>query len=106
MCYAPVICIPGSLGAGDFRVIAGPKCRPSMSPGSAVDVPGFYFPAKIPFYTIFFYNKWEAQSVHVQSDQLLSRCLDEHVSWNRKYGCKIQNKGLLIKWLMCALKLI
>ena len=40
---APVICIPGSLGAGDFGDIAGPKCRdlPPMSPGSAVDVLGF-----------------------------------------------------------------
>ena len=40
---APVICIPGSLGAGDSGDIAGPKCRDltSMSPGSAVDVPGF-----------------------------------------------------------------
>ena len=25
--YAPVICIPGSLGAGDSGDIAGPKCR-------------------------------------------------------------------------------
>ena len=25
--YAPVIAIPGSLGAGDSRDIAGPKCR-------------------------------------------------------------------------------
>ena len=26
-CNAPVICIPGSLGAGDSGDIAGPKCR-------------------------------------------------------------------------------
>ena len=34
---------PDSLGAGDSGDIAGPKCRilPLMSPGSAVDVPGF-----------------------------------------------------------------
>ena len=25
--YAPAICIPGSLGAGDSGDIAGPKCR-------------------------------------------------------------------------------
>ena len=25
--YAPVICIPGSLGAGDSGDIEGPKCR-------------------------------------------------------------------------------
>ena len=27
VCYAPVICIPGSLGAGDSRDMTGPKCR-------------------------------------------------------------------------------
>ena len=43
-----------------------------------------------------YFNKWEAQSVHLQSDQLLFRCLDEHASWNRKYGCKNQDKGSLI----------
>ena len=26
-CYALVICIPGSLGAGDSGDIVGPKCR-------------------------------------------------------------------------------
>ena len=26
VCNAPVICIPGSLGAGDYGDIAGPKC--------------------------------------------------------------------------------
>ena len=40
---APVICIPGSLGAGDSGDIAGPKCGDLTfnEYGSAVDVPGF-----------------------------------------------------------------
>ena len=40
---APVICIPGSLGARDSGDIAGLSAGilPPMSPGSAVDVPGF-----------------------------------------------------------------
>ena len=54
---------------------------------------GFNFPPKYHFMP-YSCNTLEAQSVHLQSDQLLFRCLDEHARWNRKYGCKTQSKGL------------
>ena len=101
---APVICIPGSLGAGDSGDIAGPKCRDLTFDESRQcrRCAGVLISRHNTILAIFF-NKWEAQSVHLQSDPLLFRCLDEHASWNLKYGCKTPNKGLLIKWLMCAL---
>ena len=63
-----------------------------MSPGSAVDVPGFQFPAKIPIYAIFLQQQGCSGCTFAQSDQLLFRCLDEHASWNRKYCCKPQTQ--------------
>ena len=38
--YAPVICIPSSLGTGDSEDIARPKCR-DLTFDESVDVPGF-----------------------------------------------------------------
>ena len=87
--YAPVICIPGSLGAGDSGDIAGPKCRDLTFDESRQ----CRRCAKVLI------SRQNANLCHIlttrgssvctfaQSDQLLFRCLDEHASWNRKYGC-------------------
>ena len=94
---APVICIPGSLGAGDSGDIAGPKCRDlTFDESRQCRRYAGVLISRQKHFMPYSYKKWEAQSVHLQSDQLLFRCLDEYASWNRKYGCKTQNKGLLI----------
>ena len=89
---APVICIPGSLGAADSGDIAGAKCRDLTVDESRqcrrcawllIPPP----PQKMPIYAIFLKQGGSSACTFAQSDQLLFRCLDEHASWNRKYGC-------------------
>ena len=51
-CYAPVIAIPGFLGTGDSRDIAGPKCRDLTFDESRQCrrcAGFFYFPPKCQF---------------------------------------------------------
>ena len=87
--YAPVICIPGSLGAGDSGDIAGPKCRDLTFDESRQcrRCAGVLISAKMPIYAIFLQQGGSSACTFAQSDQLLFRCLDEHASWNHKYGC-------------------
>ena len=70
---APVICIPGSLGAGDSGDIVGPKCRDltfdeSRQCRRCAGVKYQFMP--------YFYNKGETQPVHLHS-LISSCCLDD-----------------------------
>ena len=67
---APVICIPGSLGAGDSRDITGPKCR-DLTFDESRQCRGFNFQPKYQFMP-YSYNKGETQPVHLHS--LISSC--------------------------------
>ena len=82
---APVICIPGSLGAGDSGDIAGPKCRDLTFDESRQcrRCAGVLISRQMPIYDIVLQQRESSACTFAQSDQLLFRCLDEHASWNR-----------------------
>ena len=71
--YAPVICIPGSLGAGDSGDIVGPKCRDLTFDESRQcrRCAGVLISRHYQFMP-YSYNKGEAQPVHLHS--LISSC--------------------------------
>ena len=102
--YAPVICIPGSLGAGDSGDIAGPKCRDLTFDESRQcrRCAGVVISRQNANLCHILTTGGSPACTFAQSDQLLFRCLDEHDSWNRKYGCLTPNTVLLIKWLVRA----
>ena len=95
--YAQVICIPGSLGAGDSGDIAGPKCRDLTFDESRQcrKYAGVLISRQNPNLCHILQGGSSA-CTFAQSDQLLFRCLDENASWNRKFGCKTPDTGLLI----------
>ena len=86
---APVICIPGSLGAGDSGDIVGPKCRDLTFDESRQcrRCAGVLISRQNANLFHILTTRGSSACTFAQSDQLLFRCLDEHVSWNRKYGC-------------------
>ena len=86
---AQVICIPGSLGAGDSGEIAGPKCRDLTFDESRQcrRCAGVLISRQNANLCHMLTTRGISACTFAQSDQLLFRCLDEHASWNRKYGC-------------------
>ena len=87
--YAPVICIPGSLGAGDSGDIAGPKCRDLTFDESRQcrRCAGVLISRQNANLCHILTTRGSLACTFAQSDQLLFRCLDEHSSWYRKYCC-------------------
>ena len=80
--YAPVICIPGSLGAGDSGDIAGPKCRDltfdeSRQCRRCAGVLISHQNTNLCHKMIFLQQGGNSACTFAQSDQLLFRYLDD-----------------------------
>ena len=79
LCYAPVICIPGSIGAGDSGDIAGHKCRDLTFDESRQcrGCAGVLISRQNANLCHILHQGGSSGCTFAQSDQLLFRCLDD-----------------------------